>query len=283
MRTMIAGGDCTRERLLEANIKIMVLQHLRSRRLLSANTPITSEFFVDGLRRRADLAAFGRIFTAVEIKSEADTLVRLPAQLETFKKFFDRVFLVVAEKHADRAASIAHADVGIWSLGGGVITELRAATTNPCIGKKNMARLLTISEMRKANSKYSTRPDGQRRRDHEAAVERLSEYRLRAVVRDSMRLRFKELTANFWATLDDARTPRQALDVLSRSATRRRTLMEEREARSAFWSAWSRSAVDTLLASSGPTICDSSHSSHRPFGGPYPEVVHRKLEDEDVY
>ncbi|HUA60212.1 MAG TPA: sce7726 family protein [Verrucomicrobiae bacterium] len=52
---------------------------------------------------RIDLAVVGGQLHGYEIKSDADTLDRLPAQLAAYNAVFDRITLVAGSRHAGRA------------------------------------------------------------------------------------------------------------------------------------------------------------------------------------
>lgn len=54
-------------------------------------------------RARIDLAALGEKFYGFEIKSNSDTLSRLPRQKYMYHKVFDYITLVVGKKHATSA------------------------------------------------------------------------------------------------------------------------------------------------------------------------------------
>jgi hypothetical protein len=55
---------------------------------------------------RAGMVVVGRSLDAFEIKSERDTLRRLPRQALAHERLFDRCTLVVAERHSDHAAAM---------------------------------------------------------------------------------------------------------------------------------------------------------------------------------
>ncbi|TFZ35540.1 hypothetical protein EWW49_18780 [Pseudomonas syringae] len=65
---------------------------------------------------KADIAIFNGTSTAYEIKSERDKLGRLQGQVETYKQFFSKVYVITGENHLDEIVSTTRADVGVLLL-----------------------------------------------------------------------------------------------------------------------------------------------------------------------
>lgn len=55
---------------------------------------------------RIDLAVINGELSGFELKSDRDTLDRLPFQADLYSRVFDRVELIVGSRHADRAAKL---------------------------------------------------------------------------------------------------------------------------------------------------------------------------------
>jgi len=73
------------ERLLEPQIKALIINYLRSKNKLNQDTTVINEFTVDGYSRRVDLlVADKKHFIAFEVKSEADSLTRLEGQTQKY-------------------------------------------------------------------------------------------------------------------------------------------------------------------------------------------------------
>src|SRR4051812_8285009 len=72
--------------------------------------PDKSTLFVDELDLgglvRVDVAAVNGALWGYEIKSERDTLRRLPTQVEVYSRVLDFAALVVAERHRDHAVDL---------------------------------------------------------------------------------------------------------------------------------------------------------------------------------
>jgi hypothetical protein len=98
-----------------------------------------------------DIAVVNGELHGFEIKSARDTLARLPAQQELYSQVFDRVTLVVAEKHVHKAEQLIP---GWWgtmlasSAGSSVrLREGRPGNVNPTPDALLTVRLLWREEM----------------------------------------------------------------------------------------------------------------------------------------
>ncbi|PID45050.1 MAG: hypothetical protein CSB47_10425 [Proteobacteria bacterium] len=63
---------------------------------------------------RVDIAVINGEITGYELKSERDTLDRLPTQRDLYNRVLDRVSIVVAENHRDAALRIIPEWWGVW-------------------------------------------------------------------------------------------------------------------------------------------------------------------------
>lgn len=70
------------------------------------STIVVPEMDVCAGNARIDIAVINHILTGYEIKSERDTLDRLPSQMEFYNKFFEEITLVVSENHYSEAKKI---------------------------------------------------------------------------------------------------------------------------------------------------------------------------------
>ncbi len=99
---------------------------------------------------RADLAVLNGVFAGYEIKSERDTLERLPAQATAYGKVFDVACLVAAPSHIPRAQSLIPEWWGIMrveAVAGTIrISEERAGTDNPALDPYVLGMLLWRNE-----------------------------------------------------------------------------------------------------------------------------------------
>lgn len=116
-----------------------------------AQTRIVEEMGIWAGSVRVDLAVINGQLCGYEIKSARDTLARLPAQQALYSQVFDRVTLVVAEHHAEKAAKLVPSWWGTLvatSAGGGevLLRQTRLAFPNPAVDAIQVARLLWRQE-----------------------------------------------------------------------------------------------------------------------------------------
>ncbi|AEV61027.1 sce7726 family protein [Pseudomonas ogarae] len=97
----------------------------------SLNTAsLITEFRVQNTK--ADIAIFNGTSTAYEIKSERDSLSRLQPQVETYKKFFSKVYVIAGENHIKEIMQKTPEDVGVLLLNNRFrITKIREVPENP--------------------------------------------------------------------------------------------------------------------------------------------------------
>jgi hypothetical protein len=119
------------------------------------------EFWVPRSNERADLAVIGRSMDGFEIKTERDTLRRLPRQIEAYGRLFDRCSVVIAEKHFNAAEAMVPAWWGITTVhvnGGVNFAEVRKPQRNPAIDREILVRLLWKDEVIRALAKLGANP-----------------------------------------------------------------------------------------------------------------------------
>lgn len=135
----------------EAKLKAAVVDRLFSSGVLDENAVLVTELTVDNWAHRTDLVlANGRLW-GFELKSERDSLTRLPAQIEAFSKHFEKFVLVVDEKFESKAQTLIQntSGVGLWiRTEQGKLTERIRPRFKP-LAKKNSISLMNASELRK--------------------------------------------------------------------------------------------------------------------------------------
>ena len=99
---------------------------------------------------RIDIAVINGELSGYEIKSDRDTLKRLPNQAEIYSRVFDRVDLVVGEKHFKKASTMIPAWWGITTatmVNGTVqLTDERLSLQNPSRDPLLISQLLWKEE-----------------------------------------------------------------------------------------------------------------------------------------
>ena len=99
---------------------------------------------------RIDVAIVNGMLQGYEIKSEQDTLARLTEQSTAYDAVFERLTLVVAERHLRRAVELVPEWWGIrvarWKSGSVIFRDLKMPTENPKLAAHALVRLLWKSE-----------------------------------------------------------------------------------------------------------------------------------------
>ena len=205
----------------EADIKALLLNRLRAYGILSSRAVLANEYPVGRTSVRADLAFLANDFVGVEIKSEHDSLRRLPLQLSTYRQFFDRTVLVLADRHVTRGEALNLEGVDLWRLSGGNL-ELLACHPKVCDAKP-LADLLTAAQ----REKWVDRHDPDQGRDLFTAA---------------FRLRFGETSRQFWRATARRKIKSADLSRLSRFHHVRVDQVRLRTEREASWSQWGPTA-----------------------------------------
>lgn len=114
------------------------------------DTRIVEEMGVWSGSVRIDIAVINGMLSGFELKSESDTLDRLPAQIDLYCKVFDQVVLVVGERHAPKALQVIPAWWGV-TVASEVGQEVSLATArvpeqNPAPDLRIVAKLLWKDE-----------------------------------------------------------------------------------------------------------------------------------------
>lgn len=99
---------------------------------------------------RIDVAVINGLLHGYEIKSEQDTLARLSEQSTAYDAVFERLTLVVAERHVRQAAELVPDWWGIRvarrKSGRVIFRDLRMPTENPAMAAHALVSLLWKSE-----------------------------------------------------------------------------------------------------------------------------------------
>jgi hypothetical protein len=120
------------------------------------------ELWVPRSNERADMAVIGRSMDGFEIKTERDTLKRLPRQIVAYGRLFDRCTAVVAEGHWRRAEEILPEWWGLTTThvnGAVTFTTVRKARANPSVDPEILVRLLWREEVVHALLALGIEPD----------------------------------------------------------------------------------------------------------------------------
>jgi hypothetical protein len=150
------------------------------------------EFWVPRSNERADVAVIdSAAIDGFEIKTERDTLKRLPRQAEAYTRLFDRCHAVLALRHVDRAIEILPPWWGLLVIGTGdgpTFIRVRNADANNGVDPETLVRLLWRDEVHAALCELGAPPDPKagRFRMWEQLLSLLDLDGLKAVVRDAL-------------------------------------------------------------------------------------------------
>lgn len=117
----------------------------------SPNSLVVDELGILHGKARIDIAVINGVIHGYEIKSEEDNLKRLISQVKSYNSVFDKLTLVVAEKHSKEALSIIPEWWGVTvatkGIRGGIhFDHHKRAGTNQNIDPLSVAKLLWKSE-----------------------------------------------------------------------------------------------------------------------------------------
>ncbi|WP_460107606.1 sce7726 family protein [Pseudomonas sp. H1_F01] len=139
------------EKSAEARLKAAVIDRLINSGILDENSVLVSELTVDNWTHRTDIVlANGRLW-GFELKSEKDSLSRLPAQIKSFSRHFEKFVLVVSKKFEKRVLELIKDanGVGLWvASNNGEITE-KIRPRAKLISPEASISLITATELRR--------------------------------------------------------------------------------------------------------------------------------------
>ncbi len=126
----------------------MVLNRLLKENKIDSSSLVFNEMSLARKTRRVDLGYMtGREIVAIEIKSEKDTLARLPGQLDVYSKYFDRVILVVASKFVFDVLAAVRPEVEVWEVSRNSISTVRRGRKISTLKKEDYLDLMTKREV----------------------------------------------------------------------------------------------------------------------------------------
>jgi hypothetical protein len=160
-------------------------------------TLVVNELGLNHGRCRADIAIINERLIGYEIKSDSDSLKRLMEQVRSYNAIFDRVFVIVGERHVKHARKQIPKWWGmILSMKGprGAVNfqTLRKGKTNDHIDPMSVARLLWRNEVVEMLRQRGVSPRVLRQPRanlYECLVSILGTRELRRVVRECLKAR----------------------------------------------------------------------------------------------
>jgi hypothetical protein len=221
----------------EAKIKSAVLAHVRRTGARRKRPVVTTEFSLGSSSARADLAIFSEDFVGVEIKSPSDSLRRLPHQLDSYVKYFDRVVLVAAPSHLKGLAGLDTRGASVWTFDERFnLREVEPSEHRNEVEDHAYLDLLTQQERRWLASNLDGSDTASSKLTTEA---RLSFSRI-------FEARYGRTSAEFWAATARRSIQESDLIRLSRFAPVREKYRQHESAKAEFWASWVRQTTAIL-------------------------------------
>lgn len=134
----------------DKDVRAALLRELELKHGHEDGTRVVEEMGVWSGSVRIDVAVINGSLSGFELKSDRDTLDRLPLQAEIYSQVFDHVSLVVGERHAARATE--HVPrwwgvvIAVERHGSVVLSPVRDALPNPAVDPYLVAQLLWKDE-----------------------------------------------------------------------------------------------------------------------------------------
>lgn len=128
----------------EAPLRALLETHCR--RTHPPDVFLRHELGIAAAGARIDLAAIDTILHGYEIKSDHDTLARLPGQAAAYGRVFDRLTLLSGPKHLPAAEDLLPDHWGLLLDQDGALTQIRPASPNNGTSPYSIAQLLWRDE-----------------------------------------------------------------------------------------------------------------------------------------
>ena len=132
----------------EMHVKAAVIDRLLASPHMDSDAVLISEMTIAKWSRRADMVLANGLLWAFEIKSDLDSLARLPGQMEDFRHYFEKFTVVAAERFEKAIIAMVPDGVGVWILGPDGETKQKIASKQSVLTKDAYLSLMTATELR---------------------------------------------------------------------------------------------------------------------------------------
>lgn len=180
----------------DGDLRTALKRELQLQHACDPNTLIIEELGVRHGSSRVDLAVVNGTLHGYELKSDRDSLRRLPEQLAAYVAVFDLMTIVVGERHLRRAVDLIPDWWGVkvarYESCGVFFCDLKLPITNPAPDPMSVARLLWRDEALALSRELSFLPERSRTgrdRIYAHLVQHSDFGWMRAKVRDCLRKR----------------------------------------------------------------------------------------------
>lgn len=136
----------------DSDVRAALMKNVISDHIANPDTLVVEELGLNRGSCRVDVAVVNGLLHGYEIKSDADTLSRLPSQVMSYSAILDKATLVVGASHVARALPLIPDWWGVrvvttGARGAVLIEPLRAARMNSGIEAAALALLLWRDEL----------------------------------------------------------------------------------------------------------------------------------------
>lgn len=134
----------------DIDVRLALRSQVLKKHYSDAHSRVIEELGVCEGIARIDIAVVNGLLHGYEIKSEQDTLTRLPQQIDHYGRVFDKVTLVVGERHLSAASDEVPSWWGISVVRtkdqGHRVIKVRGGKMNPKVDPYHLAQLLWRDE-----------------------------------------------------------------------------------------------------------------------------------------
>lgn len=145
-------ADCARrEYMRDIDVRNALRQKVLAHHYRDSETLVVDELGLHHGSARIDMAVVNGRLHGFEIKSEADTLERLPAQMAVYRTVFDRVTMVCGSSHTAEVLALVPDHWGVKEASAGArgavhFRDVRAPRDSAEVDAISLARLLWKDE-----------------------------------------------------------------------------------------------------------------------------------------
>jgi len=212
-------------KMVEAKVKAEVLNFVRRAGGRRAAI-VTAEFTLGASGVRSDLALLAdEQLIGIEIKTERDTLRRLPSQMIAYSRYCDHVVLVIAPCHERKLASIDLKGASVWVCASSGIETIRDGQPNT-VAPGDHIDLLTAEEKRRFLA---------------------TEISSRAHFCDVFERRYATASERFWEAVKGRSIKANDVQLLSRFLDKRVAVEQMKREQDERWKRWQDAYSNPLL------------------------------------
>lgn len=255
------------QHLRENDIKALLISRLKDKGCIDTSDVLISEYTVDDAANRADLVVVkAGGFEVFEIKSEADSLTRLTAQIKTYQMFFDKVTVVAARKHIKKILETTPQEVAVWCIDNDCLKTIQRGKKHPVRKPSFLFKHMTANDLKRLASHLRIQSKHLKRKGLEESLSNIPIGALRKAVSESLAAKYGKTTQSFWAATN-GRISRKDIEKLSPYIAERKQRIEAQEQPLPYWTGI------TLQADADYQLKQQLQDATQPFFGDIPESI----------